>query len=71
MRLVTRVVPEPELQEAAEGLARTLASRDARGLAAAKTALQEGADLPLGQALEMETRLAARRLEQSAAPEIP
>lgn len=63
MGLVTRVAPDPELQEAAWNLASTLAARDPQGLAAAKTALQEGADLPLGRALEVEARLAARWLE--------
>lgn len=59
IRLLTRVVPEPELQEAAWGLARTLAGRNPRALASAKTALQQGADLRLDPALQLEGRTAA------------
>jgi enoyl-CoA hydratase/carnithine racemase len=67
--LVTRVVPDEELQPAAWDLAHTLSSRDPQGLAAAKTALHEGADLPLAEALRLEARLAARWLEQPSAPQ--
>jgi enoyl-CoA hydratase/carnithine racemase len=67
--LVTRVVPDPDLLTAAGDLARAVAARDPRGLAAAKTALQEGADLPLAEALQLETRLTAQWLGGPTAPQ--
>ena len=60
--LVTRVVPQERLLAAAWETARQLAVLDARIVAAAKTALREGRDLALQEALELETRLAALTL---------
>ena len=60
--LVTRVVPQERLLAAAWETARHLAVLDARIVAAAKTALREGRDLALQEALELETRLAALTL---------
>ena len=60
--LVTRVVPQERLLAAAWETARQLAVLDARIVAAAKTALREGRDLALHEALELETSLAALTL---------
>ena len=63
--LITRVVPEEELLDQAWEAAHRLASLDAgdAGLVpAVKTALVRGADLPLEEALELETRMAVRVL---------
>ena len=60
--LVTRVVPQERLLAAAWETARQLAVLDASIVAAAKTALREGRDLALQEALELETRLAALTL---------
>ena len=63
--LITRVVPEERLLDQAWEVAHRLAALDAgdANLAAAvKTALARGADLPLQEALELETRLAAQVL---------
>ena len=59
MRLITRVEPEPLLQQTAWDLARQLAGLDAFRLAAAKVALRDGVNMPLEPALELESRLAA------------
>jgi len=59
MRLLTRVAPDQQLQPAAWEIARTLASRSPAGLSAARTALQEGAEMPLARALRLEARVAA------------
>ena len=58
--LITRVFPEGQLLDQAWAAAGHLASLDAGTVAAAKTVLKEGADLPLEQALNLEARLAAR-----------
>jgi enoyl-CoA hydratase/carnithine racemase len=62
--LVTRVLRSEVLLDEAWRTARHLASLDAGVTAAAKTALGMGADLPLEEALRLETRLAARMLGQ-------
>ncbi len=56
--LITRVVPEPQLPDAAWEMAQQLANCNAAMLTAAKRALREGADLGLAEALRLETRLA-------------
>ena len=58
MGLITRVVPSEYLQEEALEAASRLAELDAGAVAAAKTALRLGQDLPLAEALKLEDRLA-------------
>jgi enoyl-CoA hydratase/carnithine racemase len=58
--LLTRVVPDKELLREARQAAGRLAELDAGLVAAAKAALLRGADMPLAEALRLETRLAAR-----------
>ena len=58
MGLVTRLAPPQTLREEAMEAARRLAALDANAVAAAKTALRLGQDLPLAEALNLETRLA-------------
>lgn len=60
--LVTRVVPNEDLLEVAWRVARQMASLDANLTTASKTALGLGENLPLEEALELETRLAAQLL---------
>ena len=62
--LVHRVVPARELDRAADSLARELASRPPDAVAAAKTAVLEGMDLPLEEGLRLEERL-VKRLAQA------
>ncbi|MCH7744501.1 MAG: enoyl-CoA hydratase/isomerase family protein [Chloroflexi bacterium] len=58
MGLVHSVVPNDTLLEEAERVAQLLASRKPEILAAVKTALLDGMDMPLASALELEERLA-------------
>ena len=60
--LLTRVVPEEDLLEQAWELCRRLANLEPRLAAAAKQALQRGADLPLADALQTESILAVQAL---------
>jgi len=62
MGLLTRVVPEGELLEEAWQMTRHLAEVDSDLLAAAKACLLRGGDLPLTEALRLESRLAAQAL---------
>lgn len=55
--LVDRVVPQAELIDEAINLARSLAAKAPRALALAKMAINEGASLPLEEALELEAQL--------------
>lgn len=55
--LVDRVVPQAELAIEATNLAVTLAGKAPRALALAKMAINDGASLPLEDALEMEAEL--------------
>lgn len=71
LRLITRVVPEMDLQTAAWDLARVLAAGNSAGLRAAKTALQSGTDLNLASALRLETRTAALFLGEQSPAESP
>ena len=59
MGLVTRLVSQDDLIEEAMNGASRLARSDPYTVAATKTALRLGQDLPLPQALNLETRLAA------------
>jgi enoyl-CoA hydratase/carnithine racemase len=59
LRIVSRVVPEDRLEQAADELARDLTMLDPRALKAARRAIKEGADLSLEQGLRLEGRLAA------------
>jgi enoyl-CoA hydratase/carnithine racemase len=55
--LVHRVVALSELDAEAEALARRLLAQPAKALAAARQALREGTDLPLSQAIRLESHL--------------
>jgi len=57
--LVQRVVPRTELEPAAEAMARHLLSFPQTAVRLAKRALVEGADLPLAEAIRLESRLTA------------
>ena len=63
LRLITRVVPETELPEAARQAAQELAGLDRDAVTAAKSAMARGADLTLEDALAMESRLAIKSLQ--------
>ncbi|MBI1886715.1 MAG: enoyl-CoA hydratase/isomerase family protein [Chloroflexi bacterium] len=67
--LVQKVVPRERLYPEAEALARRLMSLAPLALRAAKRALVEGADLPLREALALESRLATRLLASADARE--
>ena len=60
LRLVHRVVPRDELDDAAGAWARTLAERDPRALAFAKGAVVRGLDLSLADGLALEAALGKR-----------
>ena len=60
--LITRVVPEEDMLAQAWEVAHRLASAVTGLVPAVKTALARGADLPLEEALELETRLAIQVL---------
>ena len=64
LRLITRVAPEAELLESASQAAQELASLDPLVVTAAKSAMSRGADLPLEDALTMESRLAIPSLQE-------
>jgi enoyl-CoA hydratase/carnithine racemase len=55
--LVHRIVTLQDLDNEAEALAGRLLAQPARALAAARQAMREGADLPLSQAIRLETHL--------------
>ena len=56
--LVDRVVPRDTLAQTAEALAREIASHDPNAVRSAKQAVLRGLDLPLGQGLDLEKKLA-------------
>lgn len=58
--LVHRIVNRDELYQESDRLARELSMLDPGAVAAAKSALLEGTDLPLGQGLALEARLTSR-----------
>jgi enoyl-CoA hydratase len=60
MGLVDRIVPQTELVIEATNLAATLAAKAPRAIALAKMAINDGASLPLEEALEMEADLFAQ-----------
>ena len=60
MGLVTRLSPQERLAGAARQAAAELAQAPPRAVSALKRALCEGADMPLEEALKLETRLAAQ-----------
>ena len=62
LRLLTRVVPQDILVEQGWALARQLADLDVKFTSDAKHCVRLGADMPLSQALLLETRAAARGL---------
>jgi enoyl-CoA hydratase len=57
MGLVSRVVPQAELQAAADKLARTILSRGPLALRSALAAVHEGTEMPLEQGLQYEAAL--------------
>ena len=59
LKLITRIVPEPQLLMAGRDMANQLANVKGFRLPAIKNALRQGADLNLNDALRLETRLAA------------
>jgi len=63
--LVHRVVPMPELVDAARASAESLLSRPAHALRYAKEAITSGLDLTLEQGLRLEARLAALVLSEA------
>ena len=58
LRLVTRVVPDDQLMDAAWAICRQLAALAPKMVTAAKTALRGASDLNLGEGLALESRLA-------------
>lgn len=60
LRLLTRVVPQNDLLDEGWALARQLAELNSEFAAGAKDCVRRGADLPLAQALLLESRAAAR-----------
>ena len=57
--LVHRVAPREVLLEEVSGVVRELADRDPQVLAAAKSAVRDGLNLPLDRGLQLEERLVA------------
>ena len=62
MGLVTRLSPPDSLMDDARQTASSLAEGPTEMLVALKRALREGADMPLGEGLRLESRLAALQL---------
>jgi enoyl-CoA hydratase/carnithine racemase len=62
---VTRVVPRARLHDEAAAVAAKLASLPSAALAAAKEAMVRGADMPLEQALRLESEIARRLARES------
>ncbi len=60
MGLVTRLTPPESLREEAWRLAESLAELPAAAVAALKQLLRQGMDMTLPEALDLETRIAAR-----------
>ena len=65
--LVQRVVPRRRLYPEAEALARALAARPSEALRLGKQAVLQGLDMPLGQGLALEERLACLALASGQA----
>ena len=65
--LVHRVVPKGELLEAAERIAQELASHSPDAVAAAKSAVLSGMDMPLSRGIDLEERLVAQLAGPGAA----
>jgi len=63
LKLVTRVVPASEVLSSAREAAQQLASVPPSVMSSAKRALRAGQDLPLADALQMETMLVAAALD--------
>jgi enoyl-CoA hydratase len=61
--IVDRVVPATSLIDSAYELAASLAAKAPRALALAKAAVNEGLDLPLDEALELEAELFGRAID--------
>jgi enoyl-CoA hydratase/carnithine racemase len=57
-RLVSQVVPAEQLSATVDRLAEEIAALDPRAVQVARRAVREGADLPIGDALRLEQRLA-------------
>jgi enoyl-CoA hydratase/carnithine racemase len=63
--LVQRVVPKERLYAEAEALARGIIARGPQFVSLAKRAVLEGAEMPLEQALALESRLAAQAIMET------
>jgi enoyl-CoA hydratase len=63
--LVNKVVPEGEVLKQAVGLAKKIASKGKKAIAAAMSAIQEGTMQPLSQGLALEAKLFGRICETS------
>ena len=68
LRLITRVVPEAELPDAARQAAQEMAGLDRSAVIAAKSAMARGPDLTLEDALAMESRLGLQTLQNQSHP---
>ena len=64
--LVSRVVPRKRLLEEAEALMSRILEKEPLAVRYAKRAVVQGMGMPLGRALELESRLAARLLKRGA-----
>jgi enoyl-CoA hydratase/carnithine racemase len=63
--LVNKVVPEGEVLKQAQGLAKKIASKGGKAIAASLTAIQEGASQPLPAGLKLEAELFGQICETS------
>lgn len=67
LRLVSRVAPVDEFEDAVNDVAQQLESLEPSVAAAVKQAARKGMDLPLKRALELETRVALKTLGETGA----
>ena len=67
IRLVSRVAPVDEFDDAVNDVAHRLESLEPSVAAAVKQAARQGMDLPLARALEMESRMALKMLGETGA----
>ena len=67
LKLVHRVVPRDDLDNAATAWAQTLAARDPRALSSAKEAVVRGLDLSLADGLALEAALSQRLVRERSA----
>ena len=65
MGMVNQIIPRDTLLQAADEMARTIASFDPAAVRAAKQSVKKGLDMTLEQGLELESRLAANIKRQT------